>query len=142
MSKQTLELILNELEHKVEKEVLFAKELKRKFRADYIIYFENNTMIKGIIVEYNGLNFQNSNKSRHTNAMGFIKDMEKLNIATQLGYLVLQYNVKALEDPSAVKNQILAVLDYYDKEITVDILEEWKYKEDVDYKWEEVLIDI
>lgn len=117
MSKQTLELILNELEHKVEKEVLFAKELKRKFRADYVIYFKNNTMIKGIIVEYNGLNFQNSNKSRHTNAIGFIKDMEKLNIATQLAYLVLQYNVKALEDPFAVKKQIENVLNYYDKEI-------------------------
>lgn len=119
MSKQTLETILNELDHVVEKEVLFAKELKRKFRADYVIYFKNNTFIKGIIVEYNGLNFQNSNKSRHTNAMGFIKDMEKLNIATQLGYLILQYNVKALEDPSVVKNQIENVLNYYDKEIVL-----------------------
>lgn len=119
MSKQTLETILNELDHVVVKEVLFAKELKRKFRADYVIYFKNNTFMKGIIVEYNGLNFQNSNKSRHTNTMGFIKDMEKLNIATQLGYLILQYNVKTLEDPSTVKNQILGILNYYDKEIAL-----------------------
>lgn len=115
MSKLNLEIILKELKEELDvviiEEYPFAKELKRKFRADYFIPF-NNSINKGLIIEYNGLNFRNSNKSRHTNALGFIKDTEKLNLATELGYLILQYNTISLKNIDFVKSQIKNIILY------------------------------
>jgi len=54
----------------------------RRWRADYC-----NPECK-IIIEQNGGVWTGG---RHTSGSGFIKDMEKLNAATVLGYRILQY---------------------------------------------------
>lgn len=63
-----------------EKEVLF--HATRKWRADFMIKSMK------LIIEYNGLM---SEKSRHTTVTGYTGDMEKVNAAQALGYIVLQY---------------------------------------------------
>lgn len=52
---------------------------------------------KKIAIEYNGIM---SNKSRHTTITGYTGDMDKLNAAQILGWIVLQYtplNLKQFE---------------------------------------------
>lgn len=105
-SKLILEDILDSLSYKVYTEFQFAKSLGRKFRSDYYIPVKS----RGLLIEYNGVNFRNANLSRHSSTTGLIKDMEKLNLAVELGYTVLQYNCKSLENIQLVKNQILTVL--------------------------------
>lgn len=104
---QILEDILDNLEYDVYTEYQFAKHLKRKFRADYFIPI-NQT---GLLIEYNGLNFRDSNFSRHSNSLGLIKDMEKRNLAVELGYAVLEYNCKSLENIEIIREQILTVIE-------------------------------
>jgi hypothetical protein len=119
MSKDILEnIVLPKFElqgYIIQKEYMFAKELKRKFRADYYIHFHYPTFSKGILIEYNGVNFRNSNFSRHTNTVGAIRDMEKLNLAQELDYIVLQYNVKSLENYDQVIKQIQKIIDIKDR---------------------------
>lgn len=54
----------------------------RKWRFDWCF-----PSIK-LAIEYNGIM---SEKSRHTTITGYTKDMDKLNAAQQLGWIVLQY---------------------------------------------------
>jgi hypothetical protein len=119
MSKDILENIvfpIFELQgYIIQKELQFAKELKRRFRADYFIPFHYVNLSKGILIEYNGVNFKNSNLSRHTNTVGAIRDMEKLNLAQELDYIVLQYNVKSLENYDQVIKQIQKIIDKKDR---------------------------
>jgi hypothetical protein len=109
MSKETLEIILNELEEEVYCEFQFAKHLKRKFRADYFIPISG----KGILIEYNGLSYRNANKNGHQSSTGMIKDMEKQNLALELGYVCLNYNFTLLKDSQKVKDQIIKVINLY-----------------------------
>lgn len=69
-------------------EYLFAKELKRKFRFDYC-YPE-----KKIAIEIEGGVWING---RHNRPSGFIKDMEKYNIACLLGYRILRFTIQDLK---------------------------------------------
>jgi len=108
-SIQTLEFILNELPLDVYTEFQFHP--KRKFRADYFIPIGK----KGILIEYNGLNYRNANKNGHQSASGIVKDNEKINLALELGYITLQYNNESLKDPEKVKNQILKMIQIYSK---------------------------
>jgi very-short-patch-repair endonuclease len=69
-------------------EFLFAKELKRKFRFDYC-FIDNK-----LAVEIEGGVWING---RHNRPSGFIKDMEKYNLACMLGYRILRFTISDLK---------------------------------------------
>ena len=71
-------------EHKLwlVKEYKFAHN--RKFRSDFAFPAEY------ILIEYEGII---SEKSGHTSFLGYAKDVEKYNLAAQLGYKVLRFTV-------------------------------------------------
>lgn len=69
-------------------EYKFAKEMKRQFRFDYC-YPE-----KKIAIEIEGGVWING---RHNRPSGFIKDMEKYNIACLLGYRILRFTIQDLK---------------------------------------------
>lgn len=58
----------------------------RLYRFDFFIQTPNHK----IGIEFNGIM---SEKSRHTTITGYSGDMEKINAAQRLGYMVLQYTV-------------------------------------------------
>ena len=74
-----------------ESEYMFAKELKRKFRFDYC-YTKHK-----LAIEIEGGIWING---RHNRASGFIKDMEKYNIACILGYRILRFTIQDLKKES------------------------------------------
>ena len=74
-----------------ESEYMFAKELKRKFRFDYC-YSKHK-----LAIEIEGGIWING---RHNRASGFIKDMEKYNIACVLGYRILRFTIQDLKKES------------------------------------------
>ena len=83
-----------------ESEYMFAKELKRKFRFDYCY------PKKKLAIEIEGGIWING---RHNRASGFIKDMEKYNIACILGYRILRFTIQDLKKESTyitIKNAI------------------------------------
>ena len=79
-------------------EFQFAKELKRKYRADLAI-----PHLK-LLIEYEGTM---SAKSRHTTITGYSKDCEKYNLATVLGYRVLRYTALNYKQFANDLNKIL-----------------------------------
>lgn len=82
------------------KEYKFAK--KRKFRADYAFVDAK------VLVEIEGGIFTNG---RHVRGMGYHKDCSKYNLAQELGYVVLRYTVKHIEDdPISMIKQIRKVV--------------------------------
>lgn len=110
--KNELEKILNDIEYPVITEYKFSNT--RKFRFDYFIDLTAyNSSIAGIGIEYEGINYQNSNYSRHTNTSGFIKDIDKYNLALTLTVPVLRYTFKQLEEPEEVKKQIITVISKF-----------------------------
>ena len=74
-----------------EPEYMFAKELKRKFRFDYC-YIKNK-----LAIEIEGGVWING---RHNRPSGFIKDMEKYNMACLLGYRILRFTIQDLKKES------------------------------------------
>lgn len=66
----------------IETEYLFAKDIGRKWRFDWAI------KEKKIAIEYNGVF---SKKSRHLTATGHTGDIEKINMAQDLGWIVWQF---------------------------------------------------
>lgn len=74
-------LILRALEIPYEQEHLFALPNKR-FRFDIAILDQK------IAIEYEGLF---SEKSGHTTIKGYVKDVQKYNLATILGWRILRY---------------------------------------------------
>lgn len=83
-------LILHNIEIP-ESECLFAKELKRKFRFDYCY------PSKKLAIEIEGGVWING---RHNRPSGFIKDIEKYNIACILGYRILRFTISDLKKES------------------------------------------
>lgn len=84
-----------------ESEHMFAKKLKRQFRFDYCfpdsmlaIEIEGGVWIGG----------------GHTHPTGFVKDMEKYNLACQLGWRILRYEPKHILNRSTLL-QIKKTLD-------------------------------
>jgi very-short-patch-repair endonuclease len=61
----------------------------RRFKADFYLPSLN------CIVEYEGVF---CGKSRHTNVIGYTNDCTKYNFATKLGFKVLRYTAKNLND--------------------------------------------
>jgi hypothetical protein len=74
----------------------------RRWRFDYCWRGTNENPIK-LAVELNGACYT---QGRHTRGSGYVKDMEKLNAAQELGWTVLQYqtNVEKIN-----YNQVFAV---------------------------------
>jgi len=90
MSTSKLELFFAQLLR--ENKIKFVREVKfhptRKWRFDFVVEGDIAIEIDGGV--WGG---------RHTRGGGFIKDMEKLNNATLLGYRVLRYyNVKTMQE--------------------------------------------
>jgi hypothetical protein len=107
-----LEIILNELQHDVFTEVKFCNH--RKFRFDYLIKFSSSNKIKGLAIEYEGLSYRNANRSGHQSFTGYVANVTKYNLALSMGYLVLRYTCKQLEDPDKVKNEILETIKLFE----------------------------
>ena len=78
-------------------EVLFARP--RKFRFDFVILPEENKLA----VEIEGGVYIGG---RHTRPLGFIKDCEKYNLATELGWRLLRYTAADFKDPEKMIEQI------------------------------------
>ena len=73
-----------------EKEVLFAANLGRKWRSDYVFYFYSCK----IAVEIEGGGWTGG---RHTTGKGFEGDMQKYNAYTALGYKLLRFSPTQIE---------------------------------------------
>jgi hypothetical protein len=87
------------------REVLFAKEYKRKWQSDFI--FERNGI--KIAVEIEGGAWVGG---RHTRGAGFINDMQKYNCYTMLGYRLLRFTAEQAEKtPIWCARFIAAVFD-------------------------------
>ena len=103
-----MELILNEItNYDYYKEYKFLHD--RKFRFDYIFLLDNS-LIKGVAVEFEGGVWSNG---RHIRPLGFIKDCEKYNLAIINGYIVLRFTSECLKDPNRVKATIENTLMNY-----------------------------
>ena len=112
MSKESLEVILNDISEIYGVDVLteykFSKN--RRFRFDYFISLNtllHNVSIRGLAIEYEGGVF---GAGRHIRPLGFIRDCEKYNLALSLGVPVLRYTVEHLKDSSKVKEEIEQVI--------------------------------
>lgn len=84
-----------------QKEYQFAKEKKRLFRFDYCFVDVQ------LAIEVEGGVWTGG---RHTSSVGFIKDIEKYNLATELGFHLLRYEPKSLVK-TATLNQIKKVYE-------------------------------
>ena len=78
-------------------EVYFAKP-SRKFHFDYAIEHLK------IAIEYEGII---SDKSRHTNIVGYTRDTEKYNLAANMGWVVLRFT--AINVGSAYQTILAAI---------------------------------
>ena len=90
--KAHIESVLNRLKIPFMPEHKFLED--RKFRFDFIILPES----KKVAIEYEGIF---SDKSRHTNVVGYSKDSTKYNLAQSHGWTVLRYtamNIKEFEN--------------------------------------------
>ena len=82
---------------------------KRKFRFDIAFLPEK------VAVELDGAVFT---QGRHTRGKGFIQDCVKKNLAAELGWVVLVYPVKTLNDnPQEVIEQVIRVLELRQKQL-------------------------
>jgi very-short-patch-repair endonuclease len=93
-------------------EVVFAKELGRKWRTDF-------TIIQGtkkIAIEIEGGAFSGG---RHTRGVGFVNDMQKYNAYSLLGYTLLRFtSEQAIKQPIMCAKWIKCVLEgTIDKEL-------------------------
>lgn len=104
LSKNSLEAIIQELNHQVIPEYRFNSQ--RRFRFDYFIPVSGITG-GGLAVEYEGIF---SGKSRHTSLKGYSKDCEKYNLALTMGIPVLRFTALQLKDPEKIKKDILQTL--------------------------------
>lgn len=88
------------------REVQFAKELKRRWRADFLCYVNKTNIC--CLVEVEGAVFTNG---RHTRGAGYTKDIEKYNTAALLGFLVVRCTPAHVESGQALTwiKQALAV---------------------------------
>ncbi len=96
--KEHIESVLIALNINYESEYRFDKE--RKFRFDFAL-----PELK-IAIEYEGTM---SEKSRHTNVVGYSKDCEKYNIATIQGWKVLRYTALNYINSATDLRQLLNV---------------------------------
>lgn len=91
-----------------DREVLFARVMKRRWRADFVVSacgdrdagkpcdYASHTPL---LVEVDGGTWTSG---RHTTGSGFARDAEKLNRATELGYRVLRFTPAMVDDGSAL----------------------------------------
>ena len=76
-----------------ERELMFAKDIGRKWRFDYA------WPAKKIAVEVEGGVFTNG---RHSRGAGMAADMEKYNTATLMGWRVFRYCVNHVDSGAAI----------------------------------------
>ncbi len=76
-----------------EREFMFAKPLGRRFRSDFC--FKN----KRLLIEVEGGIWS---KGAHSRPAGILRDMEKNNLATLLGYVCLRFSAEQVHDGSAL----------------------------------------
>ena len=82
-----LAIHLGELGLKFEREFKFDAE--RKWRSDFRIKGGDGWHFLGVLVEIEGAVWTNG---RHTRGMGFLRDIEKYNTASMLGYKILRFS--------------------------------------------------
>ena len=77
-----------------QREVLFARALGRKWRADFLVQPGD------ILIEVDGGLYV---VGRHSRGAGVEADMEKLNAAVELGYTVLRYSPRQINNGTALE---------------------------------------
>ena len=83
-----------------DREVMFARALKRRWRADFLVQPGD------LLIEVEGGLYV---AGRHTQGRGYEGDLEKYNAAVELGYTVLRYSPRQINDGSALE-QIRRIL--------------------------------
>jgi very-short-patch-repair endonuclease len=86
-----LEIHLRELGLEYWREYKFDDD--RDWRADFLIY-PPEVKRDAVLLEIEGSVWT---QGRHTRGSGFLKDMEKYNTATMLGYRVLRFSTQQVE---------------------------------------------
>jgi very-short-patch-repair endonuclease len=84
-----------------EREYMFAKDIGRRWRADFAF------PEKKVLIEVEGGVWV---RGRHNRGQGFINDCEKYNAAAEMGWTVLRYPPEFIESGEALE-QIERVLD-------------------------------
>lgn len=102
MTKATATLLLH-----IRAEGLPKPELEYKFHPDRKWRFDlawpgyrSPTILTMVSVEIDGAVWT---QGRHTRGSGFVKDMEKLNAAAELGWRVFRYSPQMIESGEAIR---------------------------------------
>ena len=103
-AEQLLAVQLEQAGIPFEREVLFAKP--RRFRADFEIYAAGRGQGPNLLVEIEG---GIGGTSRHATYTGFTNDCIKYNLAAELGFTVLRYTSRMVNEGDAF-NQIRRIL--------------------------------
>lgn len=82
----------------IEYETQYKFHPTRRWRFDFLIPQYN------IAIEYNGGQYT---FGRHTRSSGYAKDLEKINEAQKMGYIVLQYTTDLFNKNGKGTNQII-----------------------------------
>lgn len=102
-AEETLALQLKAAGHKCEREYMFAKDIGRRWRADFAFPYI------GLLVEVEGITRFGKNKDgsmrlgRHQTAKGYEKDCEKYNAAALLGWRVLRFTPQMVSKGEALR---------------------------------------
>jgi hypothetical protein len=75
-------------------EYVFAKDLKRRWRADFFISHKRK-----LLIEVEGGVFSGG---RHLRGVGYTKDIEKYNTAALLGFLVIRCTPEHIDSGQAM----------------------------------------
>lgn len=88
---------LDEMGVEYERELMLAKSMGRRWRADFTLPHI------GIVAEVEGGHWL-GNKGRHTNPKGFAADCEKYNAFAELGWVVLRFTSPMVRNRSAIES--------------------------------------
>ena len=86
------------------REFLFAKP--RRYRADFLVGHDNTDNRNNLLIEVEG---GIGGTSRHATYTGFTNDCIKYNLAAELGFTVLRYTSRMVNEGEAF-NQIQRIL--------------------------------
>jgi very-short-patch-repair endonuclease len=100
LAEQTLAAQLEQAGIPFEREVMFAHEIGRKWRADFLILDPHYADIEaGLLVEIDGGAFIGG---RHSRGQGVANDAEKQSAAAILGYRVIRATPAQVADGSCL----------------------------------------
>jgi hypothetical protein len=86
--------------------------IEHEFSKDVKSAFDIAFLHSKVAVEIDGGVHEGKNRGRHLRAGGFTKDLIKINLAHQMGWIVMRYTPQMLEnDPDTCIRQVLSVIE-------------------------------